>query len=117
MGEGAADRLALTVLAQYGDRLHGGIAAGPPAVPSLLDPLTIRRPVLLVGAHPLSEPPGDPSLAIANDAFAIFAFRLRASGRSAEALALHGDACGGVGRADRAAYDLAVAEFLAQLLR
>jgi dipeptidyl aminopeptidase/acylaminoacyl peptidase len=117
MGEGAADHLALTVLAQYGDRLHGGIAAGPPTVPSLPDPLTIRRPVLLVGAHPLSEPPGDPSLAVANDAFAVFAFRLRASGGSAEALALRGDACGGVGRPDRDAYQLAVAEFLAQLLR
>jgi hypothetical protein len=109
MGEGTADCLALAVLAQYGDRLQGGIAVGPPTVPPLPDPLTIRRPVLLAAARSPSEVPNDP--------YAILALRLRGSGTSARYLNFSGDASGRVRRADRDARDLAIAEFLAQLLR
>jgi pimeloyl-ACP methyl ester carboxylesterase len=117
MGEDLAGYVALAALAQYGDRLQGGIAAGPPTVPPLPNPLTIRRPVLLAAAHSPREAPADPSLAVPNDPFAILALRLRASGTSARYLAVNGDASGWAGRADRDACDLAVAQFLAQLLR
>jgi len=116
MGEGAPDDLALAVLAQYGDRLQGAIAAGPPNVPPLPSPVTIRRPVLLAAVTPASAPE-DSAVAVPSDPFAILAFRLRSAGTSARYVRLSGDLSGWEGGAGRDAYELAVADFLAQLLR
>jgi acetyl esterase/lipase len=117
MGEGNAANLALAVLAQYGDRLQGGVAAGPPSSPPLPSVLSIRRPVLLAATSPPSEATADAPIAVPNDPYAILALRLRGSGGSARYLAVSGDAAGKPLRTDREARDLAVAEFLAQLLR
>jgi pimeloyl-ACP methyl ester carboxylesterase len=113
MGEGAPDYLALAVLAQYGDRLRGGIAAGPPRVPPLPSPVTIRLPVLLAAMAPAA----DTAVAVPNDPFAILAYRMRAAGTSARYLAFSGDLSGGTRSASRDAYEAAAADFLAQLLR
>jgi dipeptidyl aminopeptidase/acylaminoacyl peptidase len=117
MGEGAADSLALAVLAQYGDRLQGGIAVGPPVVPPLMTALTIRRPLLLVAARTPAEMQADAAIAVPNDAFAMLAFRLRQSGGSARYLGFGAEASGWASRTDRDARDRAIADFLAQLLR
>jgi hypothetical protein len=117
MGEGGPDDLALAALAQYGDRLQGAIAAGPPVVPPLPSPVTIRRPVLLAAVMPPAAVPEDPAVAVPNDPFAILAFRLRSTGASARYLRFSGDLSGGERSSARDAYERAVADFLAQLLR
>ena len=117
MGEGASDALALAGLAQYGDRLQGGIAVGPPVVPPLPAPVTIRRPVLLAAAIAPPDAPADAAVAVPNDPFGILAFRLRSAGTSTRYLAFRGNASGWVRRADRDACERAIAEFLVQLLR
>jgi dipeptidyl aminopeptidase/acylaminoacyl peptidase len=117
MGEGSSASLALTVLAQYGDRLQGGIAVGPPVVPPLPAAVTIRRPVLLAATLAPPATPADGAVVGANDPFGIFAFRLRTAGTSARYLAFSGDGSGGMRRADRVACERAIAEFLVQLLR
>jgi dipeptidyl aminopeptidase/acylaminoacyl peptidase len=48
LGEGYGAYLALQSLADYGDRLRGGIAAFPPQLAALANRTAIRRPLLLV---------------------------------------------------------------------
>ena len=48
LGEGYGAYLALQSLADYGDRLRGGIAAFPPQLAALAIRSAIRRPLLLV---------------------------------------------------------------------
>jgi len=117
MGEGSSDSLALSVLAQYGDRLQGGIAVGPPIVPPLPAPVTIRRPVLLVATIAPPDAPADSAVAVPNDPFGIFAFRLRSAGTSARYLAYRASGSAGMRRADRVACEGAIADFLSHLLR
>jgi dipeptidyl aminopeptidase/acylaminoacyl peptidase len=117
MGEGASDSLALAVLAQYGDRLQGGIAVGPPIVPPLPAPVTIRRPVLLAAMIAPPDLPADSAIAVPNDPFGIFAFRLRSAGTNARYVAFSGNYPGAMRRADRVDCEREIARFLVQLLR
>ena len=107
MGEGYGSYLALASLAQYGDRLRGGIAAFPPHIGSLSSVSSIRRPVLLV--HGRSDP-DVPAYEVEQ-----LAARLRASGAAVQYLAAADEGARFQRRSNRDAYYEAAANFLAQL--
>ena len=109
MGEGYGSYLALACLAQYGDRLRGGIAAFPPHLGSLSGLAAIRRPVLLVHGR---LDPEVPSYEIEQ-----LAARLRTGGAAVQYLAAADEGARFQRKANRDAYYEAAANFLAQLAR
>jgi dipeptidyl aminopeptidase/acylaminoacyl peptidase len=107
MGEGYGSYLALACLAQYGDRLRGGIAAFPPHLGSLSNLAAIRRPVLLVHGRADPEVP----------AYEVeqLAARLRTSGAAVQYLGASDEGAHFLRKSNRDAYDDAAANFLLQL--
>ena len=108
MGEGYGSYLALACLAQYGDRLRGGIAAFPPHLGLVSNVASIRRPVLLV--HGRSDPDAPAYQAEQ------LAARLRASGAPVQYLAASDEGARFLRKSNRDAYYDAAANFLAQLM-
>jgi dipeptidyl aminopeptidase/acylaminoacyl peptidase len=109
MGEGYGSSLALSCLAQYGDRLRGGIAAFPPPAAAPANLASIRRPVLLAYGRNDPDTPAYQSEQLAA--------RLRANGAPVQYLDAADEAGEFLRRSNRDAYYAAVANFLAQLLR
>jgi dipeptidyl aminopeptidase/acylaminoacyl peptidase len=109
MGEGYGSTLALTCLAQYGDRLRGGIAAFPPHLAPNANLAMIRRPVLVVHGRSDPDAPAYESEQLAA--------RLRANGAPVQYLGAADEAAEFLRHSNRNAYYEAVANFLAQLLR
>ena len=109
MGEGYGSSLALSCLAQYGDRLRGGIAAFPPPGVAPANLASIRRPVLLAYGRNDPDTPAYQSEQLAA--------RLRANGAPVQYLDAADEAGEFLRRSNRDAYYAAVANFLAQLLR
>jgi dipeptidyl aminopeptidase/acylaminoacyl peptidase len=109
MGEGYGSYLALACLAQYGDRLRGGIAAFPPNIGPASNMASIRRPVLLVQGR------GDPDV----PAYEVeqLAARLRTNGAPVQYLAAADEGARFLRKTNRDAYYEAAANFLAQLMR
>jgi dipeptidyl aminopeptidase/acylaminoacyl peptidase len=108
MGEGYGSYLALACLAQYGDRLRGGIAAFPPHLGLVSNVVSIRRPVLLV--HGRSDP-DVPAYQVEQ-----LAARLRANGAPVQYLAASDEGARFLRKSNRDAYYDAAANFLAQLM-
>jgi dipeptidyl aminopeptidase/acylaminoacyl peptidase len=109
LGEGYGAYLALQSLADYGDRLRGGIVAFPPQLAGLANGAAIRRPVLLVQGL---NNPGVPAYGLEQ-----LRSRLRVDGVEAPYLAAAGEGQGFTHKSTRDAYREAAANFLAQLLR
>jgi dipeptidyl aminopeptidase/acylaminoacyl peptidase len=109
LGEGRGSALALACLAQYGDRLRGGIIAFPPHIGPLTSVAQVRRPILLV--HGQSDP-DVPAYETEQ-----LAARLRAAGASVQYLAAADEAGRFLRRSNRDAYYDAAANFLVQLTR
>lgn len=109
LGEGYGAYLALQSLADYGDRLRGGIAAFPPPLSGLVNGAAIRRPLLLVQGL---NNPGVPAYQVEQ-----LRSRLRVEGVEVQYLAAADEAEGFTRRSTRDAYREAAANFLAQLLR
>ncbi|MFI4868931.1 MAG: S9 family peptidase [Steroidobacterales bacterium] len=109
LGEGYGAYLALQSLADYGDRLRGGIAAFPPPLSGLANGAAIRRPLLLVQGL---DNPAVPAYQMEQ-----LRSRLRADGVEVQYLAVAQEAEGFTRRQSRDAYHDAAANFLAQLLR
>ena len=109
LGEGYGAYLALQSLADYGDRLRGGIAAFPPLLAGLANRSAIRRPLLLVQGL---NNPAAPAYEMEQ-----LRSRLRVDGVEVQYLAAADEAAGFARKSDRDAYREAAASFLAQLLR
>ncbi|MGA8706661.1 MAG: prolyl oligopeptidase family serine peptidase [Steroidobacteraceae bacterium] len=109
MGEGYGSYLALASLAQYGDRLAGGIVAFPPHIGSLANLASIRRPLLLV--HGRSDP-DVPAYEIEQ-----LAARLKTGGARVQYLGADDEGGRYLRKSNRDAYYAAAANFLAQLTR
>jgi dienelactone hydrolase len=109
LGEGYGAYLALQSLADYGDRLRGGIAAFPPQLAALANRTAIRRPLLLVQGL---NNPAAPAYEMEQ-----LRSRLRVDGVDVQYLAAADEASGFVRKSDLDAYREAAASFLAQLLR
>jgi dipeptidyl aminopeptidase/acylaminoacyl peptidase len=109
LGEGYGAFLALQSLADYGDRLRGGIVAFPPQLAGLANGAAIRRPVLLVQG--LSTP-GVPAYGLEQ-----LRSRLRVDGVEVQYLAAADEGQGFTRKSNRDAYLDAAANFLSQLLR
>ena len=109
LGEGYGAYLALQSLADYGDRLRGGIAAFPPLLAGLANRSAIRRPLLLVQGL---NNPAAPAYEMEQ-----LRSRLRVDGVEVQYLAAADEAAGFARKSDRDAYREAAAGFLAQLLR
>jgi dipeptidyl aminopeptidase/acylaminoacyl peptidase len=109
LGEGYGAYLALQSLADYGDRLRGGIVAFPPQLAGLANGAAIRRPVLLVQG--LNNP------AVPAYELEQLRSRLRVDGVEAQYLAAAGQGQGFTRKSIRDAYREAAANFLSQLLR
>jgi dipeptidyl aminopeptidase/acylaminoacyl peptidase len=109
LGEGYDSSLALWCLAQYGDRLRGGIAAFPPHLTSLANIASIRRPLLLVHGRNDPDAPAYESEQLAA--------RLRANGAPVQYLGATDEAGEFTRKSSRDAYYTAAANFLAQLIR
>jgi dipeptidyl aminopeptidase/acylaminoacyl peptidase len=109
LGEGYGAYLALQSLANYGDRLRGGIAAFPPPLAGLANGAAIRRPVLLVQGL---NNPDVPFYQLEQ-----LRSRLRTDGVEVQYLAAADEAQGFTRRSTLNAYREAAANFLAQLLR
>jgi dienelactone hydrolase len=109
LGEGYGAYLALQSLADYGDRLRGGIAAFPPPLSGLANGAAIRRPMLLVQGL---NNPGTPAYQMEQ-----LRARLRVEGVEVQYLAAADEGPGFTRAATRDAYRDAAANFLAQLLR
>jgi len=109
LGEGYGAYLALQSLADYGDRLRGGIVAFPPPLAGLANGAAIRRPVLLVQGL---NNPGVPSYELEQ-----LRSRLRVAGVDAQYLAAADEGQEFTRAAARDAYHIAAGNFLAQLLR
>jgi dipeptidyl aminopeptidase/acylaminoacyl peptidase len=109
LGEGSDSSLALWCLAQYGDRLRGGIAAFPPHLTSLASITSIRRPLLLVHGRNDPDAPAYESEQLAA--------RLRANGAPVQYLGATDEAGEFTRKSSRDAYYNAAANFLAQLIR
>jgi dipeptidyl aminopeptidase/acylaminoacyl peptidase len=109
LGEGYGAYLALQSLADYGDRLRGGIVAFPPPLAGLANGAAIRRPVLLVQG--LNNP------AVPSYELEQLRSRLRVAGIDAQYLAAADEGQEFTRAAARAAYHIAAGNFLAQLLR
>jgi dienelactone hydrolase len=109
LGEGYGAYLALQSLADYGDRLRGGIAAFPPLLAGLANRSAIRRPLLLVQGL---NNPAAPAYEMEQ-----LRSRLRVDGVEVQYLAAADEASGFARKSNRDAYREAAASFLAQLLR
>jgi dienelactone hydrolase len=109
LGEGYGAYLALQSLADYGDRLRGGIAAFPPLLAGLANRSAIRRPLLLVQGL---NNPAAPAYEMEQ-----LRSRLRVDGVEVQYLAAADEAAGFARESNRDAYREAAANFLAQLLR
>jgi dipeptidyl aminopeptidase/acylaminoacyl peptidase len=109
LGEGYGAFLALQSLADYGDRLRGGIVAFPPQLAGLANGAAIRRPVLLVQGL---NNPGVPAYGLEQ-----LRSRLRVDGVEVQYLAAADEGQGFTRRSNRDAYLDAAANFLSQLLR
>jgi dipeptidyl aminopeptidase/acylaminoacyl peptidase len=109
LGEGYGGYLALQALADYGDRLRGGIVAFPPQLAALANGAAIRRPVLLVQGL---NTPGVPAYQLEQ-----LRSRLRVDGVEAQYLAAADEGQGFTRKFNRDAYRDAAANFLSQLLR
>lgn len=109
LGEGYGAYLALQSLADYGDRLRGGIAAFPPQLSGLANRSAIRRPVLLVQGL---NNPGVPAYEMEQ-----LRSRLRVDGVEVQYLAAADEGQGFTRKSTRDAYRDAAANFLSQLLR
>ena len=109
LGEGYGAYLALQSLADYGDRLRGGIAAFPPPLSGLANGAAIRRPMLLVQGL---NNPGTPAYQMEQ-----LRARLRVEGVEVQYLAAADEGQGFTRATTRDAYRDAAANFLAQLLR
>jgi dipeptidyl aminopeptidase/acylaminoacyl peptidase len=109
LGEGYGAFLALQSLADYGDRLRGGIVAFPPQLAGLANGAAIRRPVLLVQGL---NNPGVPAYGLEQ-----LRSRLRVDGVEAQYLAAADEGQGFTRQSNRDAYLDAAANFLSQLLR
>ena len=109
LGEGYGAYLALQSLADYGDRLRGGIVAFPPPLAGLANGAAIRRPLLLVQGL---NNPGVPAYQMEQ-----LRSRLRVDGVEVQYLAATDEAEGFTRRSNLDAYREAAANFLAQLLR
>jgi dipeptidyl aminopeptidase/acylaminoacyl peptidase len=109
LGEGYGGYLALQSLADYGDRLRGGIVAFPPPLAGLANGAAIRRPVLLVQGL---DNPGVPAYELEQ-----LRSRLRVDGVQAQYLAASDEGQGFTRKLNRDAYRDAAANFLSQLLR
>jgi dienelactone hydrolase len=109
LGEGYGAYLALQSLADYGDRLRGGIAAFPPQLAALANRSAIRRPLLLVQGL---NNPAAPAYEMEQ-----LRSRLRVDGVDVQYLAAADEAASFTRKSNRDAYREAAAGFLAQLLR
>ena len=109
LGEGYGAYLALQSLADYGDRLRGGIAAFAPPLVGLANGAAIRRPLLLVQGL---NNPGTPAYQMEQ-----LRSRLRVDGVEVQYLAAADEGQGFTRASTRDAYRDAAANFLAQLLR
>ncbi len=109
MGEGYGGYLALASLAQYRDRLRGGIAAFLPHLGMLTNLTSIRLPVLFVQGQADPDVPAYESEQLAA--------RLRANGAAVQYLAAADEAGAFRRRSNCDAYYAATANFLAQLIR
>jgi dipeptidyl aminopeptidase/acylaminoacyl peptidase len=109
LGEGYGAYLALQSLADYGDRLRGGIVAFPPQLSRLVNGAAIRRPVLLVQG--LNNPPV-PAYEMEQ-----LRSRLRVDGVEVQYLAAADEGQSFTRKSTRDAYRQAAANFLWQLLR
>jgi dipeptidyl aminopeptidase/acylaminoacyl peptidase len=109
LGEGYGAFLALQSLADYGDRLRGGIVAFPPQLAGLANGAAIRRPVLLVQGL---NNPGVPAYGLEQ-----LRSRLRVDGVEAQYLAAADEGQGFTRKSNRDAYLDAAGNFLSQLLR
>jgi dipeptidyl aminopeptidase/acylaminoacyl peptidase len=109
LGEGSGSYLALASLAQYGDRLLGGVVAFPVHFAPFANVAAIRRPVLLVQG--LNNP------AVPAYELEQLRSRLRVNGVDAPYLAAADEGQLFEHGANRAAYLEAAASFLARLLR
>jgi dienelactone hydrolase len=109
LGEGYGAYLALQSLADYGDRLRGGIAAFAPPLVGLANAAAIRRPLLLVQGL---NNPGTPAYQMEQ-----LRARLRAASVEVQYLAAADEGQGFTRASTRNAYRDAAANFLAQLLR
>jgi dipeptidyl aminopeptidase/acylaminoacyl peptidase len=109
MGEGYGSYLALSALAQYGDRLRGGSAAFLPHMGPLATAATIGSPVLLVQGQGDPEAPAYESEQLAA--------RLRANGAAVQFLAAADESGPFRAQSNREAYCFALANFLAPLVR
>ncbi|MFI4867458.1 MAG: prolyl oligopeptidase family serine peptidase [Steroidobacterales bacterium] len=109
LGEGYGAFLALQSLADYGDRLRGGVVAFAPQLAGLANGTAIRRPVLLVQGL---NNPGVPAYGLEQ-----LRSRLRVDGVETQYLAAAEEGQGFTRKSNRDAYLDAAANFLAQLLR
>jgi dipeptidyl aminopeptidase/acylaminoacyl peptidase len=109
MGEGYGSYLALASLAQYGDRLAGGVVAFPPHIGALANLASIRRPLLLVQGR------NDPDVPAYE--FEQLAARLRTGGAPVQYLGADDEGNRYLRKSNRDAYYAAAANFLAQLTR
>jgi dipeptidyl aminopeptidase/acylaminoacyl peptidase len=109
MGEGFGAYVALQSLADYGDRLRGGVAAFAPHGSALAHSPAIRRPLLLVQGL---DSPGAPAYELQQ-----LRLRLRSEGVEVQSLEAPGEGFGFVHKRHRDAYQMSTANFLAQLLR
>jgi len=109
LGEGYGAYLALQSLADYGDRLRGGIAAFPPRLAGLVNGAAIRRPVLLVQG--LADPAA-PAYELEQ-----LRSRLRVDGVEVQYVAAADEGAAFTRASTLEAYRDAAGNFLAQLLR
>jgi dipeptidyl aminopeptidase/acylaminoacyl peptidase len=109
LGEGFGGYLALQSLADYPDRLRGGVAAFPPHNAALAHSSAIRRPLLLVqGLNNPAAPPYELDQ---------LRLRLRADGVEVQSLEAADEGRDFERKSNRDAYLMTAASFLAQLLR
>jgi dipeptidyl aminopeptidase/acylaminoacyl peptidase len=109
LGEGYGAYLALQSLADYADRLRGGVAAFPPPLAGLANGSAIRRPLLLVQGL---NNPATPAYQLEQ-----LRSRLRVDGVEVEYLAAADEGRGFTRASTLDAYHDAAANFLARLLR
>jgi dipeptidyl aminopeptidase/acylaminoacyl peptidase len=109
MGEGYGAYLALASLAQYGDRLRGGVAAFLPHLGALANLTSIRLPALFVQGQADPDVPAYESEQLAA--------RVRANNVAVQYLAAADEAGAFRRKSNCDAYFAAVANFLAPLIR
>ena len=109
LGEGFGGYVALQSLADYGDRLRGGVIAFPPHGAALGHASAIRHPVLLVQGL---NNPAAPSYELTQ-----LGVRLKGEGVNVQTLEVRNEGASFALKSDRDAYHEATASFLAEILR